>query len=98
MTVWIPTRLVEWMGWEQLGSWLRWITPRWWLATCFIPMLVYVPLRETYGYIRFGHWEEMSELFFSFGLSGHLLYTMLRARHTEVVRIVPASISEKFSP
>ncbi len=79
-SAWIVVKKFALLGFKRFARFLEWLAPQWWLAAWFLPMIVYVPLRETFGYIRFGHWEEMSELFLSLGFLGHLLYTAVRAR------------------
>lgn len=84
---WLPVKLtiaggkrfgVNWL--YRLGEWMRWVAPRWWMVSWFLPMIVYVPLRETFGYIRYGQWEEMSEMFLSVGLVVYLWWTYRRSK------------------
>ncbi len=86
-SAWILVKAVAIAGWKAGSRWLEWLAPAWWIVPWFLPMICYVPVRETFGYIRFGQWEEMSELFFSGGFLVHLIVTNLRVRsHTTATK------------
>lgn len=57
------------MQWAQIGS------PDWYWMLFFIPMILYVYLRETYGYIVYGQWEEFTEMVLSLGIVGFIIET-----------------------
>lgn len=70
-TAGIGLKILSRLGGQKLVQKLKWLVPSWYLMGYFLPIIIYVPLRETYGYIVFGDWEEMSELFLSLGILGH---------------------------
>jgi hypothetical protein len=72
VSAWFALRLLNRMGKKNWVKNIRWFVPSWYWIGYFIPMILYVPLRETYGYIQFGHWEEMSEMFWATGLLAHI--------------------------
>jgi len=57
---------------SALRPWAQILIPKWYWSLFFVPMVVYVYLRETDGYVTFGHWEEVSEMVFSFGIAGFI--------------------------
>lgn len=48
--------------------WLEIITTRWYYALFFLPNLIYVSARFTYGHVIIDQWEEISEIYLAIGL------------------------------
>lgn len=63
---------------KQLARYAQLITPGWYLSGFFVPTLIYVYLRETYGYISYGSWEEFTEMVQALGIFGFILVTSLQ--------------------
>ncbi|MCA9370128.1 MAG: hypothetical protein H6774_02350 [Pseudomonadales bacterium] len=72
-TAWIIPFVLKKMGRQSVANALDVFCPSPKLFGWFVPMLLYVPLRETESYAVWGHWEEMSEMFWSAGLLLHAI-------------------------